>query len=421
MLSGKVFNTSVFVAVLLASLMLPALATAAGKEKTIHAFGHGADGDGPTATLLADSSGNLYGTATEGGSHGQGTVFELSPKPDGGWSERTLYTFLGGADGEVPSSGLIADGAGNLYGETASGGSQSNGTVYELSPSGTKWSKTTLFSFVGESTGMFPSGGLVFDGQGKLYGTTEQGGVPLALGTVFQLTPDGRGNWTEEVILGFGKGRDGGDPVAGLVMDAEGNLFGTSYAGYEVVGSVYELIAQPNGKWKRAVLHGFSGGKDGGSASGNLIFDAAGNLYGTAQRGGSFQAEPCSFGGCGTVYKLTRGAKGWKFSVLYSFTGGEDGQQPDGTLAFDKAGNLFGTTERGGGTGCLNGWGCGTVFELSPNAEGPWSETVLHRFVSEPDGLQPQGGLLAAPLGNWYGTTLGGGANFAGTIFELTP
>lgn len=412
-------GVTTFVVAMLVSLGLTTLAMAATQEQVIHAFA-GVDGSSPTPNLLRDSAGNLYGPTSTGGSQGAGTVFELSPN-GGGWTEQTLYTFQGGSDGANPSSGLIADAAGNLYGETARGGAQSIGTVYELSPSGGNWSKTTLYSFVDQTTGMFPNGGLLLDAKGNLYGTTAQGGFPLGLGTVFQLTPDGKGNWTEKVILGFGRSHDGGGPVSGLVADPQGNLYGTAFAGYLVTGSVYELIPQQNGKWKTKVLHGFKDGKDGEFPSGNLILDAAGNLYGTAQGGGTQQSGSCQFGGCGTVFKLTRGPKGWKFSVLYSFTGGQDGKQPAGTLAFDGAGNLVGTTESGGGTGCLNGWGCGTVFELSPRPKGPWTETVLHRFVKEPDGLQPQGGLLTDHQGNWYGTTFGGGANSAGTVFEITP
>jgi uncharacterized repeat protein (TIGR03803 family) len=416
MQGGKVCKVASVLAVLiLVSLMLTTMATAASKEKVIHAFRGGADGSGPSPNLLADSAGNLYGTTAEGGDQQAGTVFELSPRASGGWTEHILYSFQGGTDGSTPSSGLIADSAGNLYGETSQGGSQSLGTVYELSPSNSGWTETVLYSFVDASTGVSPAGGLAFDSKGNLYGTTSQGGVPLGLGTVFQLTLNQNGNWTERVILGFGRDRDGGLPFAGLVLDAQGNMFGTTLAGYGA-GTVYELTPQQNGKWKTTVLHRFTGGKDGANPSGNLILDAAGDFYGTAQSGGA----GCDFG-CGTVFKLTRGATGWKFSVLYRFTGGQDGQQPDGTLAFDLSGNLYGTTAEGGGTGCSFGFGCGTAFELSPTAKGPWTETVLHRFQKPPDGLTPMGGLLADTQGNWYGTTISGGANSDGTVFELTP
>jgi uncharacterized repeat protein (TIGR03803 family) len=420
MLRDKVCNpSSVFAALILAGFMLTTLAVAADQEKVIYSFRGGADGNNPSPNLLADSAGNFYGTSTSGGVQQLGTVFELSPKAGGGWKEKTLYTFQGGTDGADPSSGLIADAVGNLYGETGGGGSASGGTVYELSPSKNGWTETVLYSFLNQNTGMSPGGGLVFDAAGNLYGTTAQGGQ-LGLGLVFQLTPDGKGNWTAKVIHAFGKGRDGGLP-AGLTIDSQGNLFGTTFAGYEVAGAAYELTPQRNGKWKRTVLHGFTGGKDGEFPSGNLILDAAGNLYGTAESGGAASnSNGCDFG-CGTVFKLTPGAKAWTFSVLYSFTGGQDGRQPDGTLAFDASGNLYGTTETGGGTGCDFGYGCGTAFELSPSAKGPWTEAVLHSFQKQPDGLKPQGALLPDSQGNWYGTTSVGGANSDGTVFKITP
>jgi uncharacterized repeat protein (TIGR03803 family) len=401
--------------VILAGLMLTTLATAASKENVIYSFRGGAAGSNPTPNLLIDSAGNLYGTTVDGGDQLMGTVFELSPKAGGGWKKQILYSFQGGTDGSTPSSGLIADAAGNLYGETTGGGAQSLGTVYELSPAASGWTETVIYSFVDANTGIFPGGGLVFDANSNLYGTTPQGGVPLGLGTVFELTPDGSGNWTEQVILGFGRNRDGGLPFAGLILDSEGNMFGTTLAGYGE-GTVYELTPLAKGKWTTKVLHRFTGGKDGGNPSGNLILDAAGNLYGTAESGGA----GCDFG-CGTAFKLTRLAKGWKFSVLYTFAGSEDGQQPDGTLAFDDSGNLYGTTSEGGGNGCSFNFGCGTVFELSPTAKGPWTETVLHRFVAQPDGLSPMGGLLPDTKGNWYGTTGSGGADGDGTVFKLTP
>ena len=420
MLERRVCRTAIGIAlVVLASLLLATAAEAATKEKVIYSFQGGTDGSGPEPELFRDAAGNLYGTTAEGGSQQMGTVFELSPKAGGGWTEQVIYSFQGGTDGSSPSSGVIADAAGNLYGETGEGGSQSVGAVYELSPSENGWTEKVLYSFVDQTTGVFPGGGLAFDAAGNLYGTTSQGGVPLGLGTVFQLTTDGKGNWSENVILGFGRNHDGGLPFAGLMVDPDGNMFGTTLAGYGE-GTVYELIPQPNGRFKRKVLHRFKGGKDGANPSGRLIRDSAGNLYGTAQSGGAASnSNGCDFG-CGTVFRLSKTAKGWKFSVLYSFTGGQDGRTPEGTLALDSSGNLYGTTESGGGSGCDFGYGCGTAFELTPSAKGPWTETVLHRFQSNTDGLKPQGNLVPDTEGNWFGTTLTGG-NSQGTVFQLTP
>jgi len=419
----RALKASIFALAMLASLSLTHLANAASQEQVIHAFQLGSDGGFPTPDLLSDSAGNLYGTTAEGGNYGLGTVFKLSPQPGGGWTEQILYAFQGGSDGDTPTSGLIADAAGNLYGETG-GGANSAGTVFELSPSGGSWTKTTLYTFVDAGTGIFPSGGLALNALGNLYGTTQSGGVPLDLGTVFELTSDGRGNWTESVIHAFGTGHDGGEPVAGPIFDPQGNLFGTTLTGYSA-GTIYELIPQPHGKWKRLVLHRFSGGKDGANPSGRLILDADGNLYGTAESGGAVENQNgCDFG-CGTVYELMPTGKAWKFSVLYRFTGGEDGKQPDGTLALDSSGLLYGTTEEGGGSGCDFNYGCGTVFQLEGQLKGQrvvWSEAVLHKFLPDGvDGLNPQGGLVPDAQGNWYGTTSGGGSFQNGTVFELTP
>ena len=429
-IEGKIMQTSkvvklgaVIAVFLLAGLSLTNLAEAASQEQIIHAFQSNGDGEFPTPDLLADAAGNLYGTTAGGGAYRLGTVFELSPS-GGGWTEQILYSFQGGSDGDTPSSGLIADASGNLYGETLDGANLA-GTVFELSLSEGGWTKTTLYSFVGPTTGMNPYGGLALDGNGNLYGTTQSGGVPADLGTVFELSPAGGGNWTEKVIFAFGNKRDGGDPVAGPILAPDGRLFGTTSAGYGAAGTIYELIAEPHGKWREVVLHRFTQGKDGGNPSGRLLLDAAGNLYGTAQLGGSTKNQTdCSFG-CGTVYELTPKGTGFRFSVICSFEGGQDGEQPDGTLVMGSTGVLYGTTDEGGGNGCESGYGCGTVFELSSQAQGDqtvWSEAVLHRFIENGvDGINPQGGLIPDAQGNWYGTTIGGGSSGNGTVFELTP
>ncbi len=393
-----------------------ALPAGASSERVIYSFSLDTGGAYPTQDLVADAEGNLYGTTIDGGDQRMGLVFELSQK-DGGWQEQVLYSFQD-EDG-TPSSGLRWDAAGNLYGE-ASGGANNAGMVYELSLSQGAWIRTVLYSFVDQSTGASPSGGIVFDAHGNIYGTTQTGGDPFDLGTVFELAKDGKGNWTDQVIHAFGGGEDGGEPVAGVAFDSHGNLFGTALTGYSG-GTIFELIPELDGKWKRIVVHRFTGGKDGEFPSGKLIFDAAGNMYGTAESGGVAKNQNgCDFG-CGTVYRVTPKTKGFTFSVLYSFAGGQDGRMPDGTLALDGAGNLYGTTETGGGSGCEFGYGCGTAFELSPSAKGPWTETVLHRFAGSHDGLNPEGSLLMDSQGNWYGTTNVGGDAQEGTVFEIAP
>ena len=397
-------------------------ARAAAREKVLYAFSGGADGGGPLAGLISDRNGNLYGTTSTGGANGAGTVFELSPTEGGGWTETVLYAFTGGSDGGYPAGGVIFDAEGDLYGTTADGGANGDGTVFELSPTdGGGWTETVLHSFNGDD-GLSPSAGLVFDGAGNLYGTTFSGGKPLDLGVVFELSPTAKGKWKEKVLLELGKHPDGGGPMGALVFDGAGNLYGTASGGYQVVGSVFELTPLANGRWKETILHGFKGKGDGGRPLGSVVLDAEGNVYGTTSEGGRItELYPCAFG-CGTVFELMPRAQGkWKEAVLYKFEGGEDGDGPVAGLVFDAANNLYGTTEMGGGTGCQFQFGCGTVFELTPSVGGKWKEIVLHRFKNTKGGQQPMAGLILDSAGNLYGTGSGAGAGGGGVVFEITP
>jgi uncharacterized repeat protein (TIGR03803 family) len=404
-----------------AVVVLLAGSQATTRERVLHAFTGLADGGFPQAALVMDTAGNFYGTASEGGASGFGNVFELARTKGGGWTETVLYSFAGGADGSDPAGELIFDAAGNLYGTTAGGGANNDGTVFELSPGATGWTETVLHSF-NDSDGAFPRAGLVFDGKGSLYGTTFSGGKPLDLGVVFQLSPTSNGHWKEKVILEFGHRADGGGPDGTLIFDAAGNLYGTASGGYQVEGSVFELTPLANGKWKEKILHGFTGKGDGGFPHGSLVLDSDGNLYGTTRDGGRLtDTGPCSFG-CGTVFKLSPGSNGkWKETVIRKFNGGKDGKGPVAGLAFDTAGNLYGTTEMGGGTGCDFQFGCGTAFELIPEKGGEWKERVLHRFQSNEGGKHPLAGLVLDARGNSYGTASNNGRGNAGVVFEITP
>jgi uncharacterized repeat protein (TIGR03803 family) len=390
-------------------------------EKVLFSF-NGTDGSGPTADLIFDAAGNLYGTAG-GGEYGAGTVFELTPTAGGGWTETVLHNFGNGTDGAYPSGGLVFDAAGNLYGTTPDGGTYSCfggggcGTVFELTPTaGGGWAEQVLYSFGSGTDGTAPYGALVFDAAGDLYGTTSEGGTYSCFGgggcgTVFELTPAAGGSWTEQVLHNFNGVTDGYQPVAGLIFDAAGNLYGTT-AGGGPGGTVFELTPTGDGNWTEEVLHTFGIGTDGAVPTAALVFDAAGNLYGTTYHGGTNNS--CVYTGCGTVFELTYSGGTWWYQVLHNFGSGSDGYWPQANLIVDAAGNLYSTTFQGGTHGE------GTVFEVTPGSGGRWTEQVLHSFNGA-DGYWPWAGLIFDAAGNLYGTTNRGGAYEAGTIFELMP
>jgi uncharacterized repeat protein (TIGR03803 family) len=308
-------------------------------ETVLHAFaGQPSDGAWPSAGLIADKAGNFYGTTSEGGANNAGAVFEIAA----GGTETMLYSFTGGSDGGVPLGGLIADKSGNLYGTTSAGGADNAGTIFKIAPGGTE---TVLYSFTGGSDGGAPAAGLIADKAGNFYGTTPQGGTEN-WGTVFKLATSG----TETVLYSFGGKLDGGYPLAGVIADKAGNLYGTTENGGKGrAGTVFKLTADGT----ESVLHAFSLKKtDGKYPSAALIADKAGNLYGTTPAGGQYDD--------GAVFEI---AAGGTETILYSFAGGSDGAYPYAGLVLDKTGNLYGTTEDGGaGTACPDG--CGTIFEI---------------------------------------------------------
>ena len=386
-------------------LAAPEPAFAARKEKVLYSFcsEQGCDdGAGYPSNLIFDAAGNLYGTTIFGGLYNSGVVFQLALGADGTWTEKVLYNFCslqGCADGSAPQSGLIFDAAGNLYG-TGLGGEGVGGVVYQLAPGadGT-WTESVLHSFsYGEG---LPWGDLVFDTAGNLYGATLRGGNP---GTVFELKPQGNGTWSEETLYTFQGGSDGSVPFGPLVFDASGNLYGsTAQGGIGNGGTVYELMPQTNGTWKKKALHGFGVGSDGTFPS-SVIFDAAGNLYGTTSSGGAHNN--------GTIFRLSPRSNGrWKEAVLRSF---QRVRGPAASLVFDTAKNLYGTTYVGG-PGCPP-YGCGTVFEFNPATR---AYKVLCAFSRDRRGHGPDSSLILDAAGNLYGTTMEGGAHGAGVVFEV--
>ena len=312
----------------------------------------------PEAGLILDAAGNLYGTTQWGGTSTVGAVFELTPAAGGTWTEKVLHSFLNdGTDGVNPVAGLIFDGAGNLYGTTYQGGTYGDGTVFELTPAaGGTWTEQVLHNFNYDSTdGAGPHAGLIFDAAGNLYGTAASGGT-YSYGTAFELTPAAGGTWTEKVLWNFGSGADGSYPQGGLIFDAAGNLYGTTTSGgAHGPGTVFELMPAGGGTWSERVVHSFGNGADGSGPYAGLIFDAAGNLYGTTHQGGTY-----GYPG-GTVFELTPAAGGtWTEKGLYNFGSGTDGAAPLAGLIFDAVGNLYGTTAAGGTSSV------GTVFEFTP-------------------------------------------------------
>jgi uncharacterized repeat protein (TIGR03803 family) len=370
------------------------------------------------AGLVLDSSGNLYGTTVDGGAYGRGTVFELTLGANGRWTEHVLHDFAGGKDGQAPYASPIFDAVGNLYGTTRYGGTSGNGTVFELTPdSKGKWTVRVLYQFTGGKGGGQPWSGVILDASGNLYGTTSEGGnssdcAYSSCGVVFELTPTSSGDWKEKVLHAF-TGKDGGSPLANLVFDEGGNLYGTTEwdSGY-FGGTVFELSRDSNGGWTEHLLHRFSRGGDGANPAAGLILDASGHLYGTTEFGGDLGG--CGGGGCGLVFELTYTSNGqWTEHVLHAFTGGSDGSDPLAGVIFDRAGNLYGTASEGASSN-------GTVFELSRDSKGKWTAHVLHQFGIGKGPGNPNAGLIFDEASNLYGTTLDDYSYRAGTVFKLT-
>jgi uncharacterized repeat protein (TIGR03803 family) len=328
-----------------------------------------------------------------------------------------IYVFTGQADGGFPEAGLIADSAGALYGTASSDGTGHSGAIYQLSPpaAGKKhWTQTTLYNFTGGADGATPLAGLLADSTGALYGTTYAGGDANGDGVVFKLTPPEKGQaaWTEKVIHGFANGADGAEPEGGLIADASGNLYGTTTGGGSgVVGTVWELSPPAQGQtaWTETILYNFTGNNDGGEPFGAVLMGSDGSLYGTTAGYGASNY--------GTVYQLTPPKKAggaWGFNLLHAFAGGADGEVPRAGLIADSSGALYGTT-----AGFDNSYG--TVFKLTRSG-GAWTQDVLYQFTGVSyTGNGPWQALSMDSAGALYGTTLGDGKTSYGNIFKLTP
>jgi uncharacterized repeat protein (TIGR03803 family) len=387
-------------------------------ESVLYSFSGAADGALPNGGLISDGAGNLYGTAFAGGDlsvcggGGCGVVYKLSPSSNG-WTETVLHTFSGG-DGANPSAGLIFDAKGNLYGTTSAGGrftcqGDGCGVIFQLSPTSSGWKEKVLYNFGGTSDGSAPTFPLTFDAAGNLYGVAQSGGnttncsgFSYGCGVAFKLWHESSG-WSFQALYVFSDA-DSSGPASGFLLDARGNLFGT---GTYASGVVYELSPTASKTWKDIVIYYFT--EPIGYSPQGLVFDAEGNLYGPTVYGGTGggiidceDKQP----GCGTVFKLSRGSGGWTESALHEFTGAD--ASPLGSLVFDAADNLYGTDSV-------------EVFELSRGSNGGWTKTALHTFAGAGDGKDPRGSLLLDKADDIFGVTLAGGFSGAGTVFEIAP
>jgi uncharacterized repeat protein (TIGR03803 family) len=262
-------------------------------ETVLYRFQGGSDGEGPGFGDLAfDQAGNIYGTTEYGGTDGAGTVFQLHLS-NGGWTESVLYTFTGGSDGGSPYSGVTIDQAGNLYGTTFYGGSHGFGVVYELSPVGSAWTETVLYTFQDTTNdGAYPAGGLISDPAGNFYGATANGGADN-VGVAYELSPS-NGGWVYQTLHSFTYTYQGGGPLDTLFRDTAGNLYGSATYNPYGFGGIFELA---NGNWTETGLANFGSCNSGCDPVGNVILDEQGNVYGTTLSGGS--------PGVGTVWEIT--------------------------------------------------------------------------------------------------------------------
>jgi hypothetical protein len=435
-----------------------------GPETVLHTF-KGVEGGSSEApgSLTFNAKGDLFGTTSTGGvgEFADGTVFEMTPKAGGGFTLKTIHQFSQATgDGANPSSALIFDAEGNLYGVTPNGGNGC-GIVFEMSPpiaKGEPWTETFVHNFDSNGDdGCNPSGHLIFDAAGDLFGGTFNGGGGLnnlfcnnGCGTTYKLHM-ANGKWTETVLHRFtGSGTDGQSPTGGLAFDKAGDLWGTTFIGGAgnpptcggtngagFCGTVFELTPNANGTWTESTLYSFVDASTGWNSFSGLILDQAGDLVGTTENGGSALQ--------GTVFKITPKGKGKvEESLIHQFDGEADGSFPNIGVILGAAGTLYGVTSTGGGTNgnfvCVedSGGGCGIVYKLTPGSDGTWTETILYTFLGGADGAEPGDDVLAfGANGEIFGSAAAGGdfdfnktgcADFGenqpggcGVVFEVQP
>ena len=430
------------------AMTLLALTHASAVAKTLYSFQGGNDGRLPHGGLVADSAGNLYGTTQYGGGSpncgdssstlsGCGTVYELVKQPNGTYKESVLYAFQGGSDGNSPWAQVTLGADGSIYGTTLTGGGitlpcpTGCGTVFKLTKgSNGAWTETILHLFLGGAVdGQGPSGNLILDAQGNLYGTTFYGvAAPCSIegcGVVFELSPTASGPWTETILHAFTGLGDGGIPAGSLITDPSGNLYGTTQTGGNGAGTVFELSPSASG-WTLSTLTAFDGtfnSTTGQTPLGGVVRDAAGDLYGTTLCGGVHTRPtgftPCS-DGFGTVFVLYPPDSGGVrlLHTIIDLKGARNAVYPDTAVIFGRDGILWGTTYL---EGSPQGTGSGTTFGMVPNDDGTWGQRIVARFpgLGAGGGVSPFAGVFQDSAGNLYGTTWEGGKNGFGTVYEI--
>jgi uncharacterized repeat protein (TIGR03803 family) len=387
------------------------------KLKILHNFGSGTDGNVPAGPLSLDAHGNLYGITRGGpGQYGYGVAFQLTPQKKGGWGEKVIQTFAGGNGGSAPWGGLTLAASGTLYG-TLQGSSADIGAVFSLSRGTSGWNYNILYT---AGTDRPDGPGVALDSLGNLYG--EIGDGQNSLGALGELSP-GSDAWNYTQLYNFCPQYcpDGWGPPAPPIWDKSGNLWGaTTYGGItqtpcfttEGCGVIYEMTPNGDGTRTYSAIHQFaSSSTDGQEPYGGLVMDASGNFYGSTWLGGAYNQ--------GTIFKLSNVDGTWQETILYDFPSCPQGCMVEGTLARDKAGNLYGTAA--GGKNSCAGYACGVIFKLAPQSNGTWKYTVLYNFSETSGGLQPFYGVILDSKGNLYGVTSSFGKYNEGTAFELTP
>ena len=356
------------------------------------------------------------------GNGGCGTVYQLKRNSDGSWTETVIHAF-DGDDGTYPFTSPVFDSQGNIDGATwAQDHGQDAGFVYQLVPGANgSWTESVLHEFSAPWEGGEPSE-LTLDTEGNIYGAATSGGVHDA-GTIFSLNrSSGWQDRLIHAFDGY-PGAGGGEPEGAITFDSNGNLYGTTFIdGTYNDGVVFKMTNQGGSFWHETVLYTFTGASDGRNPTG-VVFGPDGSLYGTTVDGGNMGNSHCSLG-CGTVFRLTPNPDGtWTKTVPYVFRGGPgDGALPYAHITSDVAGNIYGTTAAGGSASspCPSD-GCGTVFKLTPSSGGQWTESILHFFTGGLDGFNPQGPVAIDAAGNLYGTAYFGGAYNYGVAYEITP